>query len=72
MCSRRRCPHAGFLGSRFPVDGSFRKLYAQKHNPFVYFNSVATNPVRLPSLSQAGEPGTALLVFKFPDIPIAL
>jgi hypothetical protein len=43
-------PHAGFLGSRFPVDGSFQKLYAQKHNPFVYFNSVATNPPRLASL----------------------
>jgi phospholipase C len=40
-------PSVGFLGSRFPVAGTAQKLYAQKHNPFVYFNSVATNPARL-------------------------
>ena len=40
-------PTVGFLGSRFPVDDTAQKLYAQKHNPFVYFNSIATNPARL-------------------------
>jgi phosphatidylinositol-3-phosphatase len=40
-------PSVGFLGSRFPVAGTAQKLYAQKHNPFVYFNSIATNPARL-------------------------
>src|SRR5262252_414824 len=37
-------PSIGFLGSRFPLAGTAQKLYAQKHNPFVYFNSIATNP----------------------------
>ena len=40
-------PSIGFLGSRFPVAETAQKLYAQKHNPFVYFNSIATNPSRL-------------------------
>jgi len=40
-------PSIGFLGSRFPVADTAQKLYAQKHNPFVYFNSIATNPSRL-------------------------
>jgi len=40
-------PSVGYLGSRFPVADSAQKLYAQKHNPFVYFNSIATNPSRL-------------------------
>src|SRR5271166_5673016 len=33
-------PSAGFLGPRYPASGP--TLYAQKHNPFVYFNSVAS------------------------------
>ena len=38
-------PTVGFLGRRFPTTG--QTLYAQKHNPFVYFNNIATNPSRL-------------------------
>lgn len=41
-------PNIGFLGTRFPISGP--KLYAQKHNPFLYFNSVATNPSRLQNI----------------------
>ncbi len=41
-------PSIGYLGTRFPTAQSGGpKLYAQKHNPFVYFTSVATNPSRL-------------------------
>jgi phosphatidylinositol-3-phosphatase len=40
-------PSAGFLGTRFPADS---KLYAQKHNPFVYFKSIALDPTRLAKL----------------------
>jgi hypothetical protein len=40
-------PSQGFLGARFPEDS---KLYAQKHNPFVYFKSVALDPGRLAKL----------------------
>ncbi|HKW45553.1 MAG TPA: alkaline phosphatase family protein [Candidatus Eremiobacteraceae bacterium] len=38
-------PSAGYLGTQFPVNGA--ALYAQKHNPFVYFSDIATNPNRL-------------------------
>lgn len=37
-------PKAGFLGAQFPSDVP---LYAQKHNPFVYFNTIANDPARL-------------------------
>src|SRR5262245_11106984 len=40
-------PVAGFLGEKFP---EHRPLYAQKHNPFVYFKDVALDPVRLAKL----------------------
>jgi hypothetical protein len=40
-------PNAGFLGETFPTN---RKRYVQKHNPFVYFKSVALDPVRLAKL----------------------
>jgi hypothetical protein len=40
-------PVAGFLGEKFP---EHRPLYAQKHNPFVYFKNVALNPARLAKL----------------------
>jgi phosphatidylinositol-3-phosphatase len=39
-------PAVGSLQSRQPANGS-SPLYAQKHNPFVYFESIATNPARL-------------------------
>lgn len=38
-------PSAGYLGSRWPLTGP--KLYAQKHNPLVYFSDVARNANRL-------------------------
>jgi phosphatidylinositol-3-phosphatase len=40
-------PAAGFLGEKFP---EHEPLYAQKHNPFVYFKSVALDPARLAKL----------------------
>lgn len=40
-------PQAGFLGAQFPTSGPGSGAYAQKHNPFVYFRSVATDPKRL-------------------------
>jgi hypothetical protein len=39
-------PSVGSLQSRQPAIGS-NPLYAQKHNPFVYFERIATNPTRL-------------------------
>jgi len=40
-------PTTGFLGVQFP---SSVPLYAQKHNPFVYFNTIAHEPGRLAML----------------------
>ena len=40
-------PSAGYLGSRFPPN---KKLYAQKHNPFVSFRSIVADPTRLAKL----------------------
>jgi phosphatidylinositol-3-phosphatase len=39
-------PSVGYLGDKWPTSGS-TTLYAMKHNPFVYFKDIATNPVRL-------------------------
>jgi len=39
-------PNAGFLGDRYPAAPA-QKLYAQKHNPFVYFDNIALNVSRL-------------------------
>jgi phospholipase C len=41
-------PSIGFLGSSFPNDTN--RLYAQKHDPFVYFQNIALNPSRLVKL----------------------
>jgi len=40
-------PSVGFSGARAPA-GS--RLYAQKHNPFVYFKNIALDPTRLAKL----------------------
>jgi phosphatidylinositol-3-phosphatase len=40
---------AGALQQAYPADGP-DALYAQKHNPFVYFEQIATNPARLAKL----------------------
>jgi hypothetical protein len=44
-------PSVGFLGAKFPADSA---LYAQKHNPFVYFKSIALDPIRLAKLKPFG------------------
>ncbi len=53
-------PSAGFAGEYYPVDtvgGKIvpRKLYAQKHNPFMYFSSIANNPARLKKVVPLGQ-----------------
>jgi len=39
-------PHPGYLGPQFPTNPNGPVLYAQKHNPFVYFKDIAQNPAR--------------------------
>jgi phospholipase C len=38
-------PRPGYLGVQYPTTGA--ALYAQKHNPLVYFKDIASNPARL-------------------------
>ncbi len=38
-------PHRGYLGQEYPHNGD--GLYRQKHDPFLYFKDIATNPKRL-------------------------
>jgi len=45
-------PTVGYTGEYYPVDmvagkKVARKLYAQKHNPFMYFSSIVNNPARV-------------------------
>jgi phospholipase C len=42
-------PRAGWLGITWPKSGS-PTLYAQKHNPFVYFTDIASNSKRLANI----------------------
>ncbi len=42
-------PKPGWLGVQYPKSGSPR-LYAQKHNPFVYFSDIASNAARLANI----------------------
>ncbi len=50
-------PTAGFLGTQWP---SSVPLYAIKHNPFVYFNTIAKRPARLGLLKPMGQLTTDL------------
>ena len=44
-------PTTGFIGSRYPLAQSGApELYAQKHDPFLYFTAIATNPARLQNI----------------------
>lgn len=44
-------PAAGFIGSRYPLaESGGAELYAQEHDPFLYFTAIATNPARLQNI----------------------
>jgi len=44
-------PSAGFIGGRYPLAQSGGpELYAQTHDPFLYFTAIATNPARLQNI----------------------
>lgn len=51
-------PSAGFLGPQFPASGD--ALYAQKHNPFVYYSDIATNPARLKKIQPLDDNASQL------------
>jgi phospholipase C len=59
-------PSVGSLQSRQPTSGS-NPLYAQKHNPFVYFEKITRNPARLRNIKPfdafAGDVGAGAANF---------
>jgi phospholipase C len=58
-------PSPGFLGPRWPLTGD--TLYAQKHNPFVYFKNVVDNPIRLAKILPYNNPSDLASHFVNPD-----
>ena len=52
-------PSIGSLQSQYPPNDS-NALYAQKHNPFVYFDQIAQSPARLRNLKTLNELETDL------------
>jgi phosphatidylinositol-3-phosphatase len=47
LAMEQSMPKTGYLGPQFPTNPNGSVHYAQKHNPFVYFQDIATNPKRL-------------------------
>lgn len=62
-------PQSGYLGSRYPVEGIDAGAYAQKHNPFLYFKSIVTSPMRLAKI--APMPSNAGLTVMLADPQLA-
>lgn len=58
-------PHAGYLGQEYPHNGD--GLYRQKHDPFVYFKDIATNPKRLANVQTFVNLQRALNAGKLPS-----
>ncbi|MBV9270883.1 MAG: hypothetical protein JO165_07310, partial [Candidatus Eremiobacteraeota bacterium] len=58
MAFEQSMPSPGYLGARFPANGPV--LYAQKHNPFVYYQDIATNPSRLSRIVPLDNSATQL------------
>ncbi|MGA8098951.1 MAG: alkaline phosphatase family protein [Candidatus Cybelea sp.] len=58
-------PHSGYLGQEYPHNGD--GLYRQKHDPFVYFKDIATNPKRLANVQTFVNLQRALNSGKLPN-----
>ena len=58
-------PSIGYLGSRYPVSGP-NKLYAMKHNPFVYFQDIVDNPARMAKIVPYTKPSDIAAVLGDP------
>ena len=58
-------PHSGYLGQEYPHNGD--GLYRQKHDPFVYFKDIATNPKRLANVQTFVNLQRALNSGKLPE-----
>jgi hypothetical protein len=62
-------PSVGYAGEYSPVqaDGTVVKLYAQKHNPFMYFSSIVNNPQRLQKIVPLTQFGLDLATGSVPN-----
>jgi hypothetical protein len=59
-------PSDGFLGTQFP--GAAPRLYAQKHNPFVYFKNIALSTQRLAHVEPLNRSTLASTLAKPPSL----
>jgi hypothetical protein len=62
-------PSLGYTGEYSPVEagGTIVKLYAQKHNPFMYFSSIVNNPQRLQKIVPFTQFGLDLATDNVPN-----
>jgi phosphatidylinositol-3-phosphatase len=58
-------PRPGYLAQQYPHNGD--GLYRQKHNPFVYFKDIVTNPKRLAKVETFVDLDKALSAGRLPN-----
>ena len=56
MALMQSMPSTGYLGA----DYFFTTTYAEKHNPFIFFSDIATNPKRMANIRPLGTPDSIL------------
>jgi phospholipase C len=59
-------PYAGYTGTRYPNTGP--TLYASKHNPFLNFASVQSNPTELQKIVPDSQLATDLRIGQVPNL----
>ena len=62
-------PSVGYLGPQYPTNPNGAVHYAQKHNPFVYFKDIATNPARLKNIQPLNNMKTLEMALATPAAP---
>lgn len=62
-------PSVGYLGPQYPTNPKGPVHYAQKHNPFVYFKDIATNPARLKNIQPLNSMKTLEMALASPAAP---
>jgi phosphatidylinositol-3-phosphatase len=59
-------PSVGYLGPQFPVNPSGPVHYAQKHNPFLYYKDIVTNPARMKNIQPLNSMTTLAMTLASP------
>jgi hypothetical protein len=59
-------PSVGYLGPQYPVNPKGPVHYAQKHNPFLYYKDVVTNPARMKNIQPLNSMTTLAMTLANP------